>query len=129
MSRRGIPDPLKPGHITGQNPATPERLPGHTSYYNEDNLANASRNNEEELGGRPAFLYRSGEWAGVTLDAGGQNLPHREGGWHLERHFTLGVRDALPINVTPEQIIRGIRANGHFVWRVNDPSRTSATTQ
>lgn len=24
------PDPLEPGHIPGQNPNTPERLPGHT---------------------------------------------------------------------------------------------------
>ena len=25
-----MPDPLDPGHIPGQNPATPERMPGHT---------------------------------------------------------------------------------------------------
>jgi hypothetical protein len=25
-----MPDPLEPGHIPGQNPATPERMPGHT---------------------------------------------------------------------------------------------------
>jgi hypothetical protein len=28
-----MPDPLKPGHIEGQNPNTPERLPGHTRWY------------------------------------------------------------------------------------------------
>jgi hypothetical protein len=26
-----MPDPLAPGHIPGQNPATPERMPGHTA--------------------------------------------------------------------------------------------------
>lgn len=25
------PNPLEPGHIPGQNPNTPERMPGHTS--------------------------------------------------------------------------------------------------
>lgn len=25
------PDPLEPGYIPGQNPATPQRMPGHTS--------------------------------------------------------------------------------------------------
>lgn len=27
------PDPLASGNIEGQNPATPERAPGHTAYY------------------------------------------------------------------------------------------------
>jgi len=26
-----MPDPLAPGHIPGQNPATPERMPRHTA--------------------------------------------------------------------------------------------------
>ena len=34
-----IPDPLKPGHIQGQNPATPERMPGHTGYYDDRETA------------------------------------------------------------------------------------------
>lgn len=31
-----LPDPLEPGHIDGQNPMTPERMPGHTAAYGED---------------------------------------------------------------------------------------------
>ena len=27
-----MPDPLAPGRIPGQNPATPERMPGHTRF-------------------------------------------------------------------------------------------------
>lgn len=27
------PNPLKPAHIPGQNPNTPERMPGHTGYF------------------------------------------------------------------------------------------------
>jgi hypothetical protein len=32
---KDIPDPLKPANISGQNPATPERMPGHTGYYDD----------------------------------------------------------------------------------------------
>lgn len=28
-----VPDPLQPGEIEGQNPNTPERLPGHTRHH------------------------------------------------------------------------------------------------
>jgi len=28
-----MPDSLKPAHIEGQNPNTPERLPGYTRWY------------------------------------------------------------------------------------------------
>jgi hypothetical protein len=27
-----VPNPLKPAHIPGQNPNTPERMPWHTGY-------------------------------------------------------------------------------------------------
>ena len=30
------PNPLKPAHIPGQNPNTPERMPGHTTYFSRD---------------------------------------------------------------------------------------------
>jgi len=31
--KAAMPDPLEPGHIPGQNPATPERMPGHTRFH------------------------------------------------------------------------------------------------
>jgi hypothetical protein len=128
MAKKSVPDPLKPGHIQGQNPATPERMPGHTGYYSDE--ASSAAGNEEDLGGRPAFLFRSGKWAGVTLDSSGQNLPKRDDvPWQLDCEFTLGIRHAAPENVTPEQIIRGIHVHGYYIWRPDDPSRTGATTQ
>jgi len=127
MAKNDMPDPLKPAHITGQNPQTPERMPAHTRYA-FDRDADSASGNEEDLGGRPAFLYRSEEWAGVTLDSSGQNLPARNAPWTLERYFTLGVRDVGPQGVVPEQIIRGIHSAGYYVWRVNDPSRTAGTS-
>ena len=128
MATRDVPDPLKPGNIPGQNPATPERMPGHTAAVASETPA--EQGNEEELGGRPAFLFRAGEWRGVTLDSSGQNLPKTPPSeWQLERYFTLGVRDAVPGDINPEQIIRGVRASGYFVWRTTNPSRFGSTTQ
>lgn len=128
MVKSKLPDPLKPGNITGQNPATPERMPGHTGYYSDGDRSQVS-DNEEDLGGRPAFLYRSGEWAGATLDSSGQNLPARQDRWQLDRHFTLGVRDVGPESITPEEIIRGIQFRGYHVWRATDRAKTSGTSQ
>jgi len=34
--KTAMPDPLEPGQIPGQNPATPERMPGHTQFYDEE---------------------------------------------------------------------------------------------
>ena len=121
------PDPLAPGNIPGQNPATPERLPGHSA----DAPPKASMpGNEEELGGRPAFLYHAGDMAAVTLDSSGANLPAPPGAqpWVLSRDFTLGVRDVGLENMSPEPIIRGIYSEGYYMWRTNDPSHTSGTT-
>jgi hypothetical protein len=43
------PDPLKPAHIPGQNPATPERMPGHTGYYEkEEGAADSGRQDGRE---------------------------------------------------------------------------------
>jgi len=38
-----LPDPLEPGNIPGQNPATPERMPGHTRVYDDKPRKNDKR--------------------------------------------------------------------------------------
>jgi len=69
--------------------------------------------------------------AGVSLDSSGANLPAPESGqkWEMARYFTLGVRDAGVEGINPETIIRGIRADGFYVWRPTDPSRVQGTSQ
>ena len=126
MAKNAIPDPLEPGHIDGQNPATPERMPGHTGYYDD---ANPKTNgpNEERAGGKPAFLFQSGEWSAITLDSSGQNLPAREPGWILKQYFTLGVRNAAPTGVIPEQAIRRVSIDGFYVWRTSSGDRRTGT--
>jgi hypothetical protein len=42
--------------------------------------------------------------------------------------FELGVHEAVPAAMNPEPILRGIRANGYYVW--SDASGSpSGTTQ
>jgi hypothetical protein len=119
------PDPLTPGQIEGQNPATPERLPRHPDAVSSQPAGSVA--NEEDMGGRPAFLFSAGDMAAVTLDSSGANLPPPADGdgWVLERYFTLGVRDAGLPDVSPEPIIQGVLAQGFYLWRKTDPARMS----
>ena len=69
--------------------------------------------------GRPAFFFRSGDFAAVTLDGRGANLPSVDNGrWSLERRFTLGIRHVGLREISPEPIMRGIAAHGYYVWQV-----------
>lgn len=94
-------------------------------------VASRSDANEEDLGGRCAYVFCSGEQRGVTLDPGGDNLPDLERGlsWTFDRSFTLGVRDVGLEDVSPEVMIRGILARGYYVWSRDDPSRMAGTSQ
>lgn len=115
------PDPLAPAHIEGQNPATPQRLPGHTGAV--ASAPAGGLDNEEELGGRPAFLFKSGPLAAVTLDSSGANLPLRAAEpWQLQQAVTLGVRDVGLPGINPEPVIRGIFSAGYYIWDTSDPS-------
>lgn len=108
------PDPLKPGHIRGQNPATPELHPGATGEVGSLHGGDA---NEEDLGGRPAFLFRAGGVAAITLVSSGANLPAVADGapWTLSRTVTLGVRD-VGLDMNPEPVIVAIKRNGFYMW-------------
>ena len=68
-----------------------------------------------------AYLFRAGgdpSIHAVTRDALGSNLPDHDaaGGWILDREFALGVREVMPIKVAPEPVLRGLAADGYFVW-------------
>ena len=72
------------------------------------------------LDAQPAYLFLCPHTNyGVTLDPTGKNLPSQgcEQGWQLQAEFPLGVQEALPTPINPEPVIRGIAANGYFVWR------------
>lgn len=69
-----------------------------------------------------AFLFESadGAYLGVTHDRAGANLP-RDGGkhWIMQTEFELGVHEPVPAAIDPEPILRGLMADGFFIWPVN----------
>jgi hypothetical protein len=81
---------------------------------------------------RPAFIFQCGEsdLHAVTLDGSGSNLPKSmcKEGWVLRTKFPLGVHEPVPASIDPEPILRGILADGYFIWRDNNVER-HATSQ
>lgn len=80
----------------------------------------------------PAFLFRSvgdPELVAVSPDSTGVMLPSDGGGWQLERAFALGVHEALPVAMNPEPIMRGIIADGYYMWREGNVNKTTGTSQ
>ena len=77
-----------------------------------------------------AYLFQCGEEGlyAVSLDPAGANLPvrHCPESWKLSTEFKLGVHEAVPVAISPEPIIRGIRADGFYIWR---EGYTHGTTQ
>jgi hypothetical protein len=52
----------------------------------------------------------------ISNDRDGSNLPeHGTDGWRYVRTFQLGVREALPIAVDPEPVIRALRDRGFYI--------------
>lgn len=78
-----------------------------------------------------AFLFESadGVYLGVSHDRAGANLPRDQGQqWIMQTEFELGVHEAVPAAIDPEPILRGLKANGFFVWRA-DRTHPFGTTQ
>jgi hypothetical protein len=68
-----------------------------------------------------AYLFQCGENGlyAVSLDASGDNIPRNAcaDGWRFRTSFALGVHEPVPASIEPEPILRGIRANGYYIWR------------
>jgi hypothetical protein len=64
----------------------------------------------------------------VSRNPEGGNLP-TEGaaeGWVCEGKFALGVREAMPVHLAPEPVLRGLEADGYYIWReFSNPKGTS----
>jgi hypothetical protein len=72
---------------------------------------------------RRAFLFVNSarSLSAVTLDREGRNLPHPSVcRWTFACEFQLGVQEVTPFGVDPEPILRGVSANGYFVWPVEN---------
>lgn len=77
----------------------------------------------EQDDARKAFLFVNSArtLSAVTLDREGRNLPHPAiCRWNFRGEFPLGVQEVTPFGVDPEPILRGVAANGYFVWPVEN---------
>jgi hypothetical protein len=76
-----------------------------------------------------AFLFQCGESDvfAVSRDRSGANIPTTDcvGGWLLRETFLLGVREPVPAAIEPEPILRGIAADGYFIWSAGTMHGTS----
>lgn len=62
------------------------------------------------------FCNEAENLGAVALTPSGEGLPF--GSWVLQTQFELAVQLPTPMGLDPEPILRGIKANGHFVWRI-----------
>ena len=49
------------------------------------------------------------------MDRSGSNLP-QSNQWAFVQNFALAVDAVMPFRLDPEPIIRGLKADGYFVW-------------
>jgi hypothetical protein len=68
-----------------------------------------------------AYLFQCGEsdLFAVSRDQTGANIPREQcaQGWLLRDRFRLGVHELMPASIEPEPILRGIAADGYYIWR------------
>ena len=68
-----------------------------------------------------AYLFQCGEsdLFAVSHDRTGANIPRAQcaQGWFLRDKFRLGIREPIPAPIEPEPILRGIAADGYYIWR------------
>lgn len=65
----------------------------------------------------------------VSRDPTGANIPIRGTAqdWVFDRRIALGVREAMPLRIAPEPVLRGLEADGFFIWK--DWSNPMGTSQ
>jgi hypothetical protein len=86
---------------------------------------------DNDARGAYLFLCPRTNCYGITLEKSGANL-HDQGcdaGWQFQAEFPLGIREAIPAPMDPEPVIRGIKADGYFVWREGPVRNPSGTAQ
>jgi hypothetical protein len=68
-----------------------------------------------------AYLFQCGDNGlyAVSNDPSGHNIPTNacKQGWRFTASFMLGVREAMPVAIAPEPILRGLRDVGYYIWR------------
>lgn len=80
-----------------------------------------------------AYLFQCGteDLFAVSLDKCGAKLPRSSctQGWSLRETFQLSVRHPVPATIAPEPILRGIVAQGYYIWRAGNAARPKGTSE
>ena len=80
-----------------------------------------------------AYFFQCGteQLFAVCLDKTGARLPRSPctQGWFLREEFQLGVQYPIPAAIAPEPILRGIAAQGYYIWRAGSAARPKGTSQ
>jgi hypothetical protein len=68
-----------------------------------------------------AYLFQCGDedLFAVSAHEAGENIPRTSctQGWLLRQELQLGLRDPVPIAISPRAILRGIIDKGYYIWR------------
>jgi hypothetical protein len=81
-----------------------------------------------------AYLFECAnepELLAVCLDPTGATIPVDACAvaWKLLREFPLAVQAPVPAAISPEPVLRGIRAHGYFIWNAGNVNHTFGTSQ
>jgi hypothetical protein len=86
-----------------------------------------------EIDATEAHLFECGceQLFAISHDRSGKNLPPNTcpEGWQFKLSFALGVREAMPVAIAPEPVLRGLRSVGYYIWREGYGRNPSGTTK
>ena len=72
-----------------------------------------------------AFLFAERATTRKAITRKPLQLPISDTGWELVQTFALGVQHIMPVDMDPEPVIKGILADGFYMWdegRLPEPS-------
>lgn len=76
-----------------------------------------------------AYLYVNSEehLNAITGEKDGANLPSADSPWTFRNEIMVGVQEPLEAGIDPEPVLRGLQADGYFIWPMNsiEPFGTS----
>lgn len=68
------------------------------------------------------FQFQGTDLFAIALDSTGNTIPPlaKNERWLLRDEFQLGLLYPLPLPVDPDEVLRGIEANGYFIFDVSE---------
>jgi hypothetical protein len=83
----------------------------------------------DDDGAQQALLFQERGSGRKAITREPLQLPPSDLGWELVQTFSLGVQHVMPIDMDPEPVLRGISADGYYVWDTDALPQPSSTGQ